>query len=47
VIACAQLHRQSADGNLMRNTRPERLRGGILARLAPCRPGLDMSGRIH
>jgi predicted metal-binding protein len=35
VIACAQLHRQSADGNLMRNTRPERLRSGILARLPP------------
>ncbi len=35
VIACAQLHRQSSDGNLARNTRPERLRSGILARLPP------------
>ncbi len=35
VIACAQLHRQSADGNLARNARPERLRSGILARLPP------------
>jgi predicted metal-binding protein len=35
VIACAQLHKQSADGNLVRNTRPERLRSGILARLPP------------
>lgn len=35
VLACAQLHKHSADGNLARNTRPERLRGGILARLPP------------
>ncbi len=35
VIACAQLHKHSADGNLARNTRPERLRNGILARLPP------------
>ncbi len=35
VIACAQLHMHSADGNLARNTRPERLRSGILARLPP------------
>ena len=35
VIACAQQHWQSADGNLARNTRPERLRSGILARLPP------------
>ena len=35
VIACAQLHLQSADGNLARNARPERLRSGILARLPP------------
>ena len=35
VIACAQLHRHSADGNLARNARPERLRSGILARLPP------------
>jgi predicted metal-binding protein len=33
VIACAQLHVQSADGNLARNERPERMRTGILARL--------------
>jgi predicted metal-binding protein len=35
VIACAQLHRHSTDGNLARNARPERLRAGILARLPP------------
>lgn len=35
VIACAQLHKHSADGNLARNARPERLRSGILARLPP------------
>lgn len=35
VIACAQLHRHSEDGNLARNARPERLRSGILARLPP------------
>ncbi len=35
VIACAQQHWQSADGNLARNTRPQRLRSGILARLPP------------
>lgn len=35
VIACAQLHHQSPDGNLARNARPERLRSGILARLPP------------
>lgn len=40
VIACAQLHKHSADGNLARNTRPERLRSGILARLPP----IGMSG---
>lgn len=33
LIACAQLHRDSADGTLLRNARPERLRSGILARL--------------
>lgn len=33
VIACAQLHLRSDDGNLARNARPERLRSGILARL--------------
>lgn len=35
IIACAQLHQHSADGNLARNSRPERLRSGILARLPP------------
>lgn len=35
VIACGQLHVQSADGNLARNARPDRLRSGILARLPP------------
>lgn len=39
VIACAQLHRQSIDGNLMRNARPERMRAGILARLPPVGQG--------
>lgn len=38
VVACAQLHRSSSDGNLARNARPERLRSGILARL----PSLEM-----
>ncbi|WP_394789246.1 DUF1636 family protein [Rhodoferax sp.] len=35
VLACAQLHAGSADGNLLRKERPERLRSGILARLPP------------
>jgi predicted metal-binding protein len=35
VLACAQLHAYSADGNLLRKERPERLRSGILARLPP------------
>ncbi|MEO7887681.1 MAG: DUF1636 domain-containing protein [Polaromonas sp.] len=35
VIACAQQHLHSDDGNLARNARPERLRSGILARLPP------------
>lgn len=35
VLACAQLHADSADGNLQRKERPERLRSGILARLPP------------
>ncbi len=35
VIACAQLHKHSVDGNLARTARPERLRSGILARLPP------------
>lgn len=39
VIACAQLHQHSADGNLARNLRPERLRSGILARLPPVSTG--------
>ena len=35
VLACAQLHAYSTDGNLQRKERPERLRSGILARLPP------------
>jgi predicted metal-binding protein len=35
VLACAQQHAYSADGNLPRKERPERLRSGILARLPP------------
>ena len=35
VLACAQLHADSVDGNLLRKDRPERLRSGILARLPP------------
>ena len=35
VLACAQLHAYSNDGNLLRKERPERLRSGILARLPP------------
>jgi predicted metal-binding protein len=35
VIACAQMHKQSTDGSLARNERPERMRGGILARIPP------------
>lgn len=35
VLACAALHAASADGNLPRSERPERLRGGILLRLPP------------
>lgn len=33
VLACARLHALSADGQLDRAARPERLRNGILARL--------------
>lgn len=33
ILACAQLHAASSDGDLPRQTRPERLRGAILARL--------------
>lgn len=35
VLACALQHARSGDGNLPRNERPERLRGGILLRLPP------------
>lgn len=35
VLACALQHAHSSDGNLPRNERPERLRGGILLRLPP------------
>jgi predicted metal-binding protein len=35
VLACAQLHQASSDGQLARNDRPERLRPGVLARLPP------------
>jgi predicted metal-binding protein len=35
VLSCAALHAASADGNLPRTERPERLRGGILLRLPP------------
>ena len=33
VLACARMHADSADGVLERNTRPERLRNGIVARV--------------
>lgn len=39
VLQCAALHAATADGQLPRQARPERLRGGILARLPaplPC-----------
>ena len=35
VVACARLHAHSVDGALPRSQRPERLRGGILAKLPP------------
>ena len=35
VLTCAQLHAYSADGNVLRKQRPERLRSGTLARLPP------------
>lgn len=35
VLACAELHAASPDGQLARNDRPERLRNGILLRLPP------------
>jgi predicted metal-binding protein len=35
VLACATMHAQGADGTLPRSQRPERLRGGILAKLPP------------
>ena len=40
VLACARLHALSADGQLDRAARPERLRNGILARL-PALAGPD------
>lgn len=33
VLVCAGMHAAAADGNLLRNERPARLRSGILARL--------------
>lgn len=43
VVACAHLHRNSVDGTLDRQHRPERLRNGILARL----PAIGaVSGRV-
>jgi len=39
VLICAALHQASPDGFMARDARPERLRGGILARLpAPLAP---------
>lgn len=35
VLVCAALHQATADGLMARETRPERLREGILARLPP------------
>ena len=35
VLACAALHALHVDGALPRSQRPERLRGGILAKLPP------------
>jgi predicted metal-binding protein len=35
VLACGLLHARNADGALLRSLRPERLRGGILAKLPP------------
>jgi predicted metal-binding protein len=35
VLACAALHALNIDGALPRSQRPERLRGGILAKLPP------------
>ena len=35
VLACADQHARSAEGALPRSQRPERLRGGILAKLPP------------
>lgn len=35
VLACGLLHAHNADGALLRSQRPERLRGGILAKLPP------------
>jgi len=36
LLACGRLHAHSPDGVLDRNTRPERLRNGIVARLPAC-----------
>lgn len=35
VLACARMHAHDVDGALPRKERPERLRGGILAKLPP------------
>jgi len=34
-LRCAALHAEAADGQLLRDQRPERLRNGILAKLPP------------
>ncbi|QIM52305.1 DUF1636 family protein [Hydrogenophaga crocea] len=34
-LRCAAMHAEAADGQLLRNQRPERLRNGILAKLPP------------
>jgi predicted metal-binding protein len=46
LIACAQLHRDSGDGSLLRNARPERLRSGILARLPPVSPAVERTAAM-
>ena len=35
LLDCAALHARAADGSLVRDQRPERLRRGMLARLPP------------
>ncbi|UUZ75696.1 DUF1636 domain-containing protein [Polaromonas sp. P1(28)-13] len=47
VIACAQLHRQSADGNLALQYTARAPAQRYPCAIAPHRPGLDMSGQIH